>query len=372
MGYELRLPPVEPGARIVVAMSGGVDSSVAAALLLEAGYEIIGITMQIWPKDLPLCEPVEGGCCSIDAAEDARRVAERLSIPFYVVNFEEVFAREVIENFAKEYVAGRTPNPCIVCNRQVKFAALAQKAAALGAHYVATGHYARTVKSRENDRYLLYRGLDPRKDQSYVLYGLDQAQMASALFPLGSLTKAEVREAARERGFVTAEKPESQEICFIPDNDYGRFLRDYAPESIKPGEIVDTKGRILGEHPGVAFFTVGQRKGLGIATGSPLYVVRIEPATNRVVVGHGDECFFREFDVAHPNWIAWEAPPESAEVEVKIRYSASPAPAVIYPNDHGVHVCLKEPQRAVTPGQAAVFYRGDLVIGGGTIESYKI
>lgn len=367
MRLDLGLPPIEPGARIVVAMSGGVDSSVAAALLMEAGYEVIGMTMQIWPKDLPLCEPVEGGCCSIDAAEDARRVAERLGIPFYVVNFEEVFAREVIQDFAREYLEGRTPNPCIVCNRKVKFEALTRKAASLEAHYVATGHYTRTSRDNEG-RYQLFRGLDPRKDQSYVLYGLDQEQLKQALFPLGGLNKAQVREAARERGFVTAEKPESQEICFIPDNDYGRFLRDYAPEAVQPGEIVDTEGKVLGRHPGIAFFTVGQRKGLGIATGRPLFVVRIEPETRRVVVGDPEACLLKEFEIDKVNWIAWEHPPESFEAEVKIRYSAPAVPAVVHPRPGGAYIVLGAPQRAVTPGQAAVFYHGDQVLGGGTIH----
>ena len=364
-GNERPALPVN-GAKVVAAMSGGVDSSVAAALLIEAGFEVIGVMMQIWPKNLQCSVQAEEGCCSADAADDARRVSERLGIPFYVMNFRDVFEEEVIENFAQEYVAGRTPNPCIICNQKVKFAALSQKAEALGASYVATGHYVR--RAVKEDRYLLYRGLDVKKDQSYVLYGLTQSQLAGALFPLGGMTKSEVREAARKRDFVTAEKPESQEICFIPDNDYGRFLRDYRPEAVQPGEIVDVNGVVLGEHPGVAFFTVGQRKGLGIAAGRPLYVVRLEPETQRVIVGGPEDCLTREFYVEAPNWIPWDSPPMQVEAEVKIRYTAPPVSAIIYPEKNRAKISLKTPQKAVTPGQAAVFYQKDLVIGGGTIQ----
>lgn len=364
-----QLSGIKPGTRVVAAMSGGVDSSVAAALLQDAGYEVIGVMMQLYPKDLPLVEPAPGGCCSIESSDDARRVTDRMGIPFYLLNFEEVFAKEVIQGFAEEYLVGRTPNPCIVCNQKVKFAALAKKAEALGASYVATGHYVRKERDDATGRYHLYRGVDQRKDQSYVLYGLTQKQLAGAAFPLGGLTKAEVREEARKRGFVTAEKPESQEICFIPDNDYGRFLRDYRPQAICPGEIVDTKGRVLGEHPGVAFFTVGQRKGLGIAAGKPLYVVRIEPDKNRVVVGDQEDCLAHECFVAGLNWFPWNAPPGVVDAAVKIRYTASAVPATIEPQDGGVRVLFHTPQRAVTPGQAAVFYEGDQVLGGGTIQN---
>lgn len=357
------------GSKVVAAMSGGVDSSVAAALLLEAGFEVIGVMMQIYPKDLPLCTPAEGGCCSIDAADDARRVADRLGIPFYVLNFEEVFKREVIDYFANAYEIGKTPNPCIVCNQKVKFAALSLKAQALGACAVATGHYVRRGVDALTGRYLLYRGVDQRKDQSYVLYGLTQGQLEAALFPLGGLTKPEVRELARRWSFTTAEKAESQEICFIPDNDYGRFLRDYRPETIRPGKIVDPSGRVLGEHPGVAFFTVGQRKGLGIAADRPLYVLRLEPEDNRVIVGYAEDCLAQEFIVENLNWIAWDSAPDEQEVFVKIRYAAPAVAATIYSQPGGsVRVVLKDPQRAVTPGQAAVFYHEEMVLGGGTIQ----
>lgn len=364
-----QLQGIKPGTRVVAAMSGGVDSSVAAALLQEAGCEVIGVMMQLYPKDLPLAEPAEGGCCSLEAAHDARRVADRLGIPFYLVNFEEVFTKEVIERFAGEYLAGRTPNPCIVCNQKVKFAALAKKAEALGAAYVATGHYVRRGRDEATGRYQLYRGVDQRKDQSYVLYGLNQKQLAKALFPLGGLTKAQVREEAGKRGLVTAEKAESQEICFIPDNDYGRFLRDYRPESLHPGEIVDTKGRVLGRHPGVAFFTIGQRKGLGIAAGKPLYVVRLEPESNRVVVGEHEDCLAQECFVTDLNWLPWDKLPGALTVTVKVRYTAPAVPATIEPWAGGVKVHFQTPQRAITPGQAAVFYDGDKVLGGGTIQN---
>lgn len=359
---------LEPGCKIVAAMSGGVDSSVAAALLLEAGFEVIGVMMQIYPKDLPLCTPADGGCCSVDAADDARRVADRLGIPFYTMNFEEVFKREVIDYFADAYGAGKTPNPCIVCNHRVKFAALSMKAEALGARAVATGHYVRR-KRHSTGRYLLYRGTDRRKDQSYVLYGLTQQQLERAVFPLGGLTKPEVRELARRWSFETAEKAESQEICFIPDNDYGRFLRDYRPETVRrPGHIVDLSGKILGEHPGVAFYTVGQRKGLGIAADRPLYIVRLDPDSNQVVVGYAEDCLAKEFFVSDLNWIIDDEVPVEQRVMVKIRYAAPPVEATIYGESHGVRVVFTEPQRAVTPGQAAVFYHDDLVLGGGTIQ----
>lgn len=355
--------------RVLMAMSGGVDSSVAAALLLEQGFEVIGVTMQLWAVDLPYGEEVEGGCCSLGAVEDARAVAGKLGIPYYVLNFHDQFQKQVIDNFADEYLAGRTPNPCIVCNNLLKFGGLLDKARALGAHYVATGHYARVGSHPESGRSLLMKGKDSSKDQSYVLYGLTQEQLARTLFPLGEFTKPAIRQKAAELGLKVATKPDSQEICFVPDQDYARFIADYRPGEMRPGKICDTAGTILGEHSGIANFTIGQRKGLGIAAGTPLYVTAIRPETNEVVVGTNEQVMAAGLFAGSLNWIAVPDLEGTMAVEVKIRYSARPVPAFIEPDRGGrVAVRFEQPQRAVTPGQAAVFYRGDLVIGGGMIE----
>ena len=357
--------------RIVVAMSGGVDSSVAAALLAREGWEVIGVTLQIWP---PHARPPgrHTGCCSVDAVDDARRVADRLGIPYYVLNFQEIFERTVIGPFTREYLRGRTPNPCIWCNERVKFGALLDRALELGAQAVATGHYARVEQDPETGRWLLKKPADRRKDQTYALWPLTQRQLQRVRFPLADYTKEQVRALAADFGLPVAAKPESQEICFIPDDDYRRFLRETAPEALRPGPILDLSGQVLGQHPGVAFFTVGQRKGLGLAAGRPLYVVEIDPERRAVVVGSREQASVQGLVASQANWIAWPALDGPRELRAKIRRSADEVPAVVAPDPDGgpgrVRVRFAEPQWAVTPGQSVVFYDGDLVAGGAVIE----
>ncbi len=366
---------------IAVAMSGGVDSSAVAAMLRAEGRNVIGLTMQLWNQrrlagheGMP--ESVQGRCCSIDDVYDARRVAETLGIPYYVVNHEERFERDVVRPFVEEYLAGRTPIPCSLCNNQLKFDQLLIVARQIGADKIATGHYAQVVLDEQLERWLLKRPADKSKDQTYFLFGLTQEQLSRTLFPLGGMTKPEVRELARHHNLVIAEKPDSQEICFVPGGDYKRFLEAYlteqrsAPTEVA-GEMVTTDGKVIGEHAGVHNFTVGQRKGLGVATGSPLYVIQIKNDTRQVVVGKDEELYSRTLRTRRVNLISATATDlqQPMRVAVKIRHKHQPAPAIIEsvgPDD--VHVTFDEPQRAITPGQAAVFYDGDIVVGGGWIE----
>ncbi len=364
---------------IAVAMSGGVDSSTAAALLVESGARVIGLTMQLWnQRRLPELSPggaAVGRCCSLEDVYDARRVAEHLGIPFYVVNFEEIFEERVVRPFVEEYLAGRTPIPCTHCNTYLKFDEFLRLARSLGAEKIATGHYARLRRDPASGRWLLLRGADTARDQSYFLFGLRQEQLARTLFPLGDLTKDEVRERARRMGLPVADKRDSQEICFVPTGDYAAFIEAYfrsrgEPFEPRRGPIVTREGRVLGEHPGVHRFTVGQRRGLGVAVGEPLYVLATEPEQGRVVVGREPELLRDRLVAREINWIAFERPPERLRAMVKIRHQHEPARAEIRPGDDpGVaEVVFDEPQRAITPGQAAVFYDGDLVLGGGWIH----
>jgi tRNA-specific 2-thiouridylase len=347
-------------------MSGGVDSSAAAALLVEQGYDVVGLTLKLWPQDC--VNRAEDKCCGPQAVTDARAVSHRLDIPYYLVDEATEFQQQVIQYFAEEYKAGRTPNPCVMCNERLKFGTLLTRARRLGAEYVATGHFARVEKSEDGTRHLLKRGRDPRKDQSYFLFSLKQEQLAHILFPLGSLTKNDTREIARECQLKTADKEESMEICFVPDKDYGAFLQQANLVQKHEGDIVDLQGRVLGRHDGIEFYTIGQRKGLGLSSPRPLYVIELDAQNNRVVVGDDSALDRAEFRIERCNWIPWDAPPPSLEVTAKIRYNHPGAAAMVFPQADGTAtVKLREPQRAITPGQACVFYQDDLVLGGGWI-----
>ncbi len=347
--------------KIVVAMSGGVDSSVAAALLREEGHDVIGATMQLWT-------PAERGNGGATAIADAMRVAGRLCIPHRVLDFRDIFSRMVITDFCREYRLGRTPNPCVRCNRYIKFGALLEKAREMGADFIATGHHARIEPDEAGGRHLLKKGVDPHKDQSYFLYALTQEQLSHTLFPIGNLTKDRVREIAGELGLPVATRPESQEICFIPDDDYPRFLKDFIPGADTPGPILDEQGNTLGEHQGIMSYTIGQRKGLGIAAAEPLYVTAIEPDRNAVIVGAKAQTYGSKLTAYNLNWIA-ARPEHPITVKAKVRYRHPEAEAAVTPHDGSdVYVRFAEPQMAIMPGQAIVFYDGDTVIGGGTIK----
>ncbi len=348
-------------------MSGGIDSSVAALLLKRAGHDVAGVFMRNGIQKEGAGRPGKQGCCSLEDAYDARRVADELGIPFYVLNFEEPF-RDIIDYFVAEYDRGATPNPCIKCNRDLKFGRLLDYADAIGAEAVATGHYAR-LEARDG-RHVLMRATDANKDQTYVLFPLVQRQLARTLFPLGDLTKPRVREIAREAGMKIAEKPESMEICFVPDDDHRRLLREKLGDRVREGSLRTVDGRVVGTHPGHQLFTIGQRKGLGIALGKPMYVVAIEAATNTVVLGEDGDLKRGGHDVREVNWVEVDARPGDrfdAVVKIRSRHEGSSA-TVESLGDGLARVRFAEPQRAITPGQAAVFYRGDAVLGGGWIE----
>lgn len=355
--------------KVVIGLSGGVDSSVAAYILKKQGYEVIGVTMKVW-QDSDTDYDRDDGCCGLSAVDDARRVANKLGIPFYVMNFKSVFKEKVIDYFIDEYLSGRTPNPCIACNKYIKFDELIKKAHSLGAYYVATGHYARIVKDEKINRYLIKKSSAKAKDQTYTLYNLTQDQIKHMLMPLSEYSsKEEIRGIAKELGLDVANKPDSQEICFVPDNDYGNFIEENTNKKIIPGDFVDTKGNALGRHKGVVYYTIGQRKGLGISFGKPTYVVDIRPDKNQVVLGDNEEVFSNKLFAKDINFIPFEKIDDPIKVKAKIRYSAKPADATIYPlEDNMIKVEFENPQRAITPGQAIVFYDDDdTLVGGGTI-----
>jgi tRNA-specific 2-thiouridylase len=354
--------------RVLLGMSGGVDSSVAGFLLREQGYEVIGVTMKVWPQDC--ISRAEDKCCGPQAVADARAVAHSLGIPHYVVDEADQFERLVIDYFSSEYQAGRTPNPCVMCNEKIKFGNLWSKAAALGCDYIATGHYA--IIEHQVDRAVLRKGVDPRKDQSYFLFSLRQPQLRRALTPLGSMCKPRIREIAHSLGLKVADKIDSQEICFVPGNDYKTFLRSHLDESdFHRGAIHDMDGNFLGEHEGIELFTIGQRKGLPGGSARPRYVVDLDPETNRVIIGGADDLIMDEFEIDNVNWhpvAAIDVPGASSEATVKIRYNHAGTIATITPVENNrARIRLHEPQRAVTPGQAAVIYDDDIVLGGGWI-----
>jgi tRNA-uridine 2-sulfurtransferase len=368
--------------KIAVAMSGGVDSSAAAAILKAQNHDLVGFSMQLWDQRRGINvdengDPLPSRCCSLDDVYDARRVAEELGFPFYVLNLEREFERDVVQPFVSSYLSGETPIPCVSCNSRLKFASLDRLAASLGCEKVATGHYARVEYDAEAKRYRLFRGRNLQKDQSYFLWELTQDQLSRALFPLGEMSKPEVREVARQRGLAVSEKAESQEICFVPDGNYSGFIDRYltaenAEQKIPgEGELVDSQGNVLGHHSGIHRYTIGQRRGIGISHEQPLYVISIDQPKNRVVVGPQEDLLRKEFTAAGVNWIAPEevraAESVRAEVRVRYRHQESPATITLLPSNHA-RIVFDEPQRAITPGQATVFYRGNEVLGGGWIE----
>ncbi|MEK6263899.1 MAG: tRNA 2-thiouridine(34) synthase MnmA [Clostridium sp.] len=352
--------------KVVIGMSGGVDSSVAAYLLKEQGYEVIGIMMKLSP-DNPDYEENESGCCSISAANDARRVADVLNIPFYVMNFKDVFKTNVIDNFIDEYMEGRTPNPCIVCNKIIKFEEFLRKAKGLGADYIATGHYAKVEKIE--GRFLLKKSDDDKKDQTYALYSLTQEQLSHTLMPCGDYTKPEIREIAEKIGLEVYRKKDSQEICFIPDNDHGAYIVKYSGRKIKQGNFVDKEGKVLGVHKGIVYYTIGQRKGLGIALGKPIFVTDINPLTNQVILGDEEDIFKTTLIAKDLNFIMFDKIESDLRVTAKIRYSAKPQLATLIPLENNrMKVVFDDKQRAITKGQSVVFYLENSVVGGGIIE----
>lgn len=354
--------------KVVVGMSGGVDSSVAAYLLKKQGYDVMGVTMQIWQDEEQAVMEENGGCCGLSAVDDARRVAQKLDIPYYVMNFKKEFRQCVMDPFIEDYLHGRTPNPCIMCNRYVKWESLLEKSMALGADYIATGHYAR-IEKLENGRYVIRNSVTAKKDQTYALYNLTQRQLAHTLMPVGDYTKEEIRQIAEEIGLVVANKPDSQDICFVPDNDYAAVIEKEAGDRVpKAGNFVTKDGKILGQHKGIIHYTVGQRKGLNLSMGHPVFVTEIRPETNEVVIGENEDVFSDTLICDNLNFMAVEDIHEPVDVVAKIRYSNSGTPCTIENMPDGTVKCsFHEPVRAVTPGQAVVFYQNDYVYGGGTI-----
>lgn len=354
--------------KVVVGMSGGVDSSVAAWLLKKQGYDVIGVTMQIWQDEEPEAVEENGGCCGLSAVDDARRVAEDLAIPYYVMNFKKEFRENVMDYFVAEYLRGRTPNPCIACNRFVKWESLLKRSLEIGADYIATGHYAR-IEKLPNGRYALKKSATAAKDQTYALYNLTQEQLAHTLMPVGEYTKDEIRKMAQELNLRVAHKPDSQEICFIPDNDYARFIREDIGKELPEGNFVDLQGNVLGRHKGITHYTVGQRKGLNLPMGHPVFVVEIRPETNEVVIGENSDVFSRTLRFNRINWMAVDGlHGEEHRFIAKIRYGHRGAPCTVREIGSDLAECVfDEPQRAITPGQAVVLYDGEYVAGGGTI-----
>ena len=357
--------------KVVVGMSGGVDSSVAAWLLKEQGYDVIGVTMQIWQDEENTVQEENGGCCGLSAVDDARRVAAAIGIPYYVMNFKDEFQKSVIEYFTKEYLAGRTPNPCIACNRYVKWEALLQRSLSIGADYIATGHYAR-IEHLPNGRYAIRRSATMEKDQTYALYNLTQEQLARTLMPVGEYSKDRIREMADEIGLLVAHKPDSQDICFVSDGDYASYIEENSDAKITPGNFVLSDGTIVGKHKGIIHYTVGQRKGLGLSLGHPVFVLEIRPETNEVVVGSNEESMSRYVRADQVNFMTVEDLTEPKRVWAKIRYNHRGAWCTVEKTGEDEILCtFEEPQRAITPGQAVVLYDGEYVLGGGTIIADK-
>ncbi len=353
--------------KVAIGMSGGVDSSVAAYLLKEQGYDVIGITMQIWQDEDPLVSAENGGCCGLSAVDDARRVADMLDIPYYVLNFKREFKKNVIDYFMNEYMHARTPNPCIACNRYVKWEALLQRAMELGCDYIATGHYARVCKL-SNGRFALRKSATVRKDQTYALYNLTQEQLSRTLMPVGEYEKEEIRKIAQEIGLLVADKKDSQEICFIPDNDYASYIKTETGIDFQEGNFVDLQGNVLGKHKGIIHYTVGQRKGLGLSLGAPAFVVELRPESNEVVIGTNQDTFHSSLLANQVNFMSVADIEDEMKVTAKIRYSHQGAECIVKRiNGEQVLCHFAEPVRAITPGQAVVFYQNDIVVGGATI-----